>query len=219
MYSESCLVGERAKLSHSIKKRKKVMGLCHHTKPIEAVATSKDLYHSNCYVLWVRTGQEEKASSEICSIFSEDVTPMILTVETFFRKKGKVKKEIHLAFPGYIFITTEISNDEFIQCSEDCIRRSSSLIRLLCYGDSNEAAMRDEDREAIRNLWQGKNCLEVSIGFIEGEHVFITEGSFVGRESVIKEIHPRRHEAIVEIEFMGGIRRMSIGLEIIKRLK
>jgi len=44
------------------------------------------------------------------------------------------------------------------------------------------------------------------------------EGSFKGRESAIKEIHPRKRQATVEVKFWGGIRSATIGLEIVEKL-
>ena len=60
--------------------------------------------------------------------------------------------------------------------------------------------MHEGERAAINRLWQDKNCIEVSIGFIEGDHIVITEGHFKGRESILMELHPRRRQAVVEIE-------------------
>ena len=144
--------------------------------------------------------------------------PLQLTVETFFRKQGKVIKETHLAFPGYVFVATEIKNDEFIGRGKRCVDKSKSIIRLLCYGDTNEAMLREEERAAIECLWQGNHCIEASSVFIAGDCIVVTDGPFVGRESVIKEIHPRKRQAIIEIDFMGGVRRIAIGLEIIEKL-
>ena len=175
-------------------------------------------YSDHWYVFWVKTGQEEKAAGEIKAAFNDEVIPLQLTVETFFRKQGKVIKETNLAFPGYVFVAAEIKNDEFIRRAKECIRKSKSVMRILCYGDANEAAMREEERASIECLWQGKNCVEASTGFIEGDHIVVTEGPLVGLESVIREIHPRKRQAVVEIKFMGGNRQAIIGLEIIEKL-
>jgi len=76
----------------------------------------------------------------------------------------------------------------------------------------------EDERASIECLWQGNHCIEASTGFIEGDCIIVTDSLFVGREIVIKGIHPRRLQAVVEIEFMGGIRRAAVGLEIIQRL-
>lgn len=178
-----------------------------------------EMYHwDHWYVFWVKTGQEKKAAVEIKAVFNNEVIPLQLTVETFFRKKGKVIKEIHYAFPGYVFVATEIKNDEFVLRVKECICKSESVLRLLCYGDDNEASVRKEERMLIECLWQGKTCIEASMGFIEGDRIVVTEGPLVGLESVIKEIHPRRRQAVVEIELMGGKRQAMVGLEVLEKL-
>lgn len=173
----------------------------------------------NWYVLWVKTGFEKEAADEITVAFKDDeVIYQQLMIETFFRKQGKVKKEINNAFPGYIIIASMICNDEFILRSYECIRRSRFIIKLLRYGDGYQAAMRKEERAAIESLWQGKYCVETSTGFIEGDHIVITDGPFVGIESIIKSISPRKRQAVIEIEFAGCLRCLTIGLEIIAKL-
>ena len=185
----------------------------------EAVASWENQRYSDYwYVFWVKTGQEEKAAGELRVAFDDEATPLRLTVETFFRKQGKVKKEIHLAFPGYVFVATKIGNDDFIRRASECVHKSKSIMRLLCYGDTNEASLREEERKSIECLWQGKDCLETSVGFIKEDRVFVTDGFFKGQESLIKEIHPRKREAIIEVEFMGGVRRTTVGLEILEKL-
>lgn len=173
-------------------------------------------YSDFLYVFWVKTGQENKAINEIKAVFCYEASPLQLFVETFFRKEGKITKEIRPAFPGYIFVATGISNDEFIVRAKKCVSTSKSIMRLLCYGDTNDAAMRDEERAAIDSLWKGKGCVETSAGFLKGDRILITEGHFKGQESIIKEIHPRRRQAVIEIRFMNELRRVTVGLEIIE---
>lgn len=57
-------------------------------------------YSDYLYAFWVKTGQEEKAADEIKAAFNDEVTPLQLLGETFFRKQRKVTKEIKIAFPG-----------------------------------------------------------------------------------------------------------------------
>ncbi len=165
-----------------------------------------------------KIGQEEKAAKETNAVFKDEITFQKLTVETFFRKKGEVKKVTHLAFPGYIFVTTKIKNDEFVMRAQECVYKSEATIQLLRYSDTHEAAMHQKERAALDYLWQGKDCIEASKGFIKGDRFFITDGPLIGRESIIKKIHPRRRQAIVEIEIMGGVQLTAVGLEILERL-
>jgi len=176
------------------------------------------VYSDFMYVFWVKTGREEQALKQIDTAFGNDVVILQLMVETFFRTQGKVIKKTKLAFPGYIFLTSEIENNEFIFRSRECARHSLSILKPLRYNGTFQAAMREDERAMIDYLWQGKNCIETSTGFFEGDHVIITDGPFKGRESFIKSIAPRKRQAIVEIEFMGRLISTTIGLEIIEKL-
>ena len=49
-------------------------------------------YSDFLYVLWVKTGREEIALKQIKNSFGEEVVPLELLVETFFRTQGKVIK-------------------------------------------------------------------------------------------------------------------------------
>lgn len=175
-------------------------------------------YSDYMYVFWVKTGREEQAYKQIKTAFGEDIVILELLVEKFFRKQGKVIKLTKLAFPGYIFITSEIENNEFIYRARECARQSLSILKPLRYIGTYQAAMHENERAAIDCLWQGKNCIETSSGFFEGDHVVVTDGPLKGRESVIKSISPRKRQAIVEIEFMGRFISTTIGLEIIEKL-
>ena len=169
-------------------------------------------------MFWVKTGQEEKAIEEIIKNFYGNVFYRNFLIETLFRKKGEVKVEIKYAFPGYIFISSKISNDEFMAQSKKFLYKYKAIIKLLCYGNTNEAAMKDEERAVLDFLWQEEECLKSSVGYTKGDHIIVTNGPFAGRESVIKGIDRHKRQAVVEVEFMGGIRRMTVGLEIVERL-
>jgi len=175
-------------------------------------------YSDYMYVFWVKTGREEQALRQIDIEFGNDAVILQLMVERPFRKQGKIIYFTNYAFPGYIFVISEIENNDFIFRAKECARHSMSILKPLCYNGTHQAAMREDEREMIDSLWQGVECIETSTGFFEGDSIVITEGTFIGRESIIKEIHPRKLQAIVEIEFMGRSIRTTIGLEIIRKL-
>ena len=170
------------------------------------------------YVFWTKTGREEQALKQIDIAFGNEVVFWQFEVERLFRKEGKVLKLTKLAFPGYIFITSEIGNNEFIYRARECARQSMSILKPLRYNGTFQAAMREDERAIIDRLWQGKNCIEASIGFFKGDNIVITDGPFIGQESIIKEIHPRKLQAIIEIEMMGRTISTQIGMEIIRKL-
>lgn len=171
------------------------------------------------YVFFTKTGHEQEALNEIKAIFhGGEVEVRQLFIETFFKRHGEVKREIKPAFPGYLFVISSLRNDEFILRLKECIYRSDSIIRILYYGDTNRAALYEEERMVLEQLWMDGDCLGALKGMIEGKRVKILEGAFAGKESLIKKINRHKMQAIVEFEFMGLYRQMTVGLNIIRKV-
>ncbi len=177
-------------------------------------------YFSNYwYVLFVRTGREEKALNEVKDAFQNDeVTSFVPRKENLFRKQGIVIKETHIMFPGYIFIETPLNGNEFSNLLKIRIPKSDSIIRILSDPNKVGLSVPDEERKFFNDLWGNQNhCVEVSSGIIKGEHVIITEGALVGQEGIIKMINRHKLQASIELELFGDIRQVKVGLEIIKK--
>lgn len=171
------------------------------------------------YVFFIKTNCELEASKEIISSFSlDEAKPLHFSVESHFKKQGEVLRENKVMFPGYLFISSPLANDEFILRVQECIRKSRTIIRLLCYGNSMQASIKLEERKWLEALFRKKQNLEVSYGFIYGERVCITSGPLVGHESIIKQVRRHKMQAVIELELMGSLRNITVGLEILERI-
>ena len=91
------------------------------------------------------------------------------------------------------------------------------IYKVLRYGDSGQAILHGKDTQLLEKLWSGRECLEISVGVMEGDKVKIVEGPLVGKESMIKKINKHKRQAVVEINFMGENRLITIGLDIIRK--
>jgi len=60
--------------------------------------------------------------------------------------------------------------------------------------------------------------IESSIGFIEGDRIYIEKGPLEGRESMIHKINRHKMEALIDLEIMGGLRQVAIGLEVLRKI-
>lgn len=173
----------------------------------------------NCYVLFVRTCCEDKIAHRLKERLEPSLfLPFIPVKEKFFRKNGKTKKEYELCFQSYVFIESELVPDEFIIELLREIRACNDIYRIVNYGEKRDIAMRDSERIFLKRLYGVNNCIESSIGFIEGDKIKVTEGPLAGMESSIKTINRHKREAVIEIDFMGSLRQITLGLEIIARI-
>jgi len=127
-----------------------------------------------------------------------------------------VKKEPRSMLPGYLIIETTIKNHEFLRRVRKSIKESPYIIQVLAYRNSENICVKDEDRARIKQLLLADQCLETSQGFIEGGRIVVTEGPLKGRESMIKKINRCRREAVIGLEFIGKMKQVKIGLEIVE---
>lgn len=69
----------------------------------------------NWYMCFLKIVNVQKALEEIQYIFREEhIEPRQLTIEMLFKGNSEIMKEYRYAFPGYIFISSYLENDEFI---------------------------------------------------------------------------------------------------------
>jgi len=176
------------------------------------------------YVLYVITGSEKKAVNEIDKVWKiSEINPFIPERVDYFRKQGSELTEKNLLFPGYVFIETQISAIDFFTMTSRKIQRSKFMRRLLSYNNSYDYsdysfAMREEERQTIQRICNNEFCVDMSQGFIEGNHVIITSGPLIGFESHIKKVNRHKRKAVLEIDIMGAKRDIIVGLEIIQKI-
>jgi transcriptional antiterminator NusG len=150
------------------------------------------------------------------------------TVQKLFRKYGRTYREEHLMTPGYVFVETPMEPERFFNCFPDVRNRSSSILKLLHYGDPRDIAVGAHERDILELLWynseQGntnehkKRCCMLSTGEMIGNQIVILDGPLKNHEGMIKCIQRHKREATIEMVFMGVLREIRVGLEIIKRI-
>jgi len=171
------------------------------------------------YVFWVLTGHERKVEKKIINqLYDEGIVPFIPMIETLFKRAGKVKKEHNIMFPGYVFAESNLESIEFLHCTHRFVKTSKDIIGVLRYADSEETAIREEERLALLRFCNDNYCVESSKGFIDGDKFFIESGPMIGMEGIITGINRKKMEASFELEFMGNLTRFTVGLELLRKL-
>lgn len=179
------------------------------------------------YVLFVRANTEHKVVSNFKKAFIQKGVPYELEVfcpesEHFYRNKQSRKQGNHYIkrplFPGYVFIETNMPSNEFRSGFLDVIYNSTEIIKLLRYGDSDEIAIREEERRRFEFLFRGKRCIEHSIGVIIGDKIIIQGGGLVGMEGYIKKINRHNRTADIEVNMFNQKQIIKVALEIVSRI-
>jgi transcriptional antiterminator NusG len=190
---------------------------CENNLKIEKVENNEITYW---YVLFTKTGYEKSVLKEIEKCFvGGGLLPFIPLLEIFHRYANKrIEKEIKPLFPGYVFIESELDSKYFYILINQFIRTHRAILKILKYGESDEMAIREEERQTFLNICNNEKCIETSVGFLEGDKIIVSEGPLKGKESIIKRINRYRREAIIEIEILGRTIPVKVGIDIIEKL-
>jgi len=174
------------------------------------------------YVLFVMTGYEPKVASEIFrSLPSSAVHPFIPMYEARFKKAGVFIPEKRRLAPGYVFLQSPMRGSDFYLFIKPYIAHSEYALKLLRHGVGNQDhnfEMSEAEQMFMQTFLNDDYFVEMSEGFIKGTTVFITDGPLVGLEGSIKKINRHKMEAVVEATFMGSVRELIVGLEIVAKL-
>ena len=176
------------------------------------------------YVLFVTTGYEHKIANVISRFWDIDgLRPFVPMYDARFRKAGKVILEKKRWFPGYVFLESDTRGLDFYLSVKPYLARSERTLKLLHYGNCNDHLNKSyEVNEAecgfLHKLLNDERCVELSQGYIRGTNIIVTNGPLIGHEGLIRSVNRHKMEATIETSFMGSIREVRIGLEIINRL-
>lgn len=178
------------------------------------------------YVLYVRSNTEHRVAKYVNLAFRNKGLPYELEAfslesEQYFNsKKIKDSDKPYIrrpVFSNYIFIETNMPENEFREAFFSIGYNSTDIIRLLTYGKSGIIALRDEERIRLEYLFRSKRCLEHSVGYIEGDRVVITGGALVGMEGSIKKINRHHRSAQIEISLFNETQIIEVALEIVSK--
>lgn len=88
-----------------------------------------------CYVLFVKTGDEQKVVNEILRRWdTTNIRPFVPMYDATFRKTGKLHLEKHRAMPGYVLLESSMHGQAFYLFIRDFIRSSAKSLKLLRNG-------------------------------------------------------------------------------------
>jgi transcriptional antiterminator NusG len=82
----------------------------------------------------------------------------------------------------------------------------------------NYMAVHEEEKDFLLEFYDDGYIVGESLGFIEGDMIFINSGLLQGKESIIKRIDRHKRRAEIELELMGDVRRVSVSLEIVDKI-
>lgn len=165
------------------------------------------------YVMQVTPGGENKTVQMCQRIVEEDYIDEIFVpeLEQMKRFKGEWHKVKKIMFPGYVFVSTQKELDLY-----ENLKSVPTLTKILKTGeDITPVTPREED--FIKKLIGKDKVAEVSVGYIEGDKLIVTEGPLIGMEGLVKKIDRHKRIAILQMEMFGNLTEVTMGLEVLSK--
>ncbi|MDD6072358.1 MAG: transcription termination/antitermination NusG family protein [Clostridiales bacterium] len=172
-----------------------------------------DIDTFNWYVLFSRIEKQW----QLCSLLCEEGVHAFLPVMEYYRrdKKELDKKPM---FPGYVFVRSEMNQEEFDRFLDSMEGRRWGFIRQL--KDEGRAALTEEERDFFRTLLDETGEAKMSYGYLDGNgRAVITHGPLAGFEKLIKKTDRHNHLAYLSFDFFDHPIKVGLTIMTIKELK
>jgi len=99
------------------------------------------------------------------------------------------------------------------------VRFSPSIFKLLGNQSMDYMKLSEDEKNYLLSFYDDKYIVEESKGFIVGDKIVINSGALKGKESIIKKIDRHKRCAEIEMVWFGELRRISVALEIVSKIK
>lgn len=165
------------------------------------------------YVMQVTPGGEKKTVQMCQHIVEDDYIEEIFVpeIEQMKRFRGEWHKVKKIMFPGYVFVSTQKELDLY-----ENLKSVPTLTKILKTGeDITPVTPREED--FINKLIGKDKVAEVSVGYIEGDKLIVSEGPLIGMEGLVKKIDRHKRIAVLQMEMFGNLTEVTMGLEVLSK--
>ena len=166
------------------------------------------------YVIRTSSGNEETVRD---LLKSNGIEAKIIYREMYYKRKGSVISVIKELFPGYIFAVTDMDYQDFDKLLTSIRYGNSQYFFNLKPDKEGTPALSEKEKHYISRLVGDGDVIQSSTGYIEGDKIVITDGPLMGYESRITYIDRHKRICKVDVDFLGGVRNITIPLEIVAK--
>ena len=124
---------------------------------------------------------------------------------------------MRICIHGYIFAITDLDYKSFDKLISIVRYTNSQYFFNLKQDKEGTPALTENEKHYISRLIGEGDVIQSSVGYIEGDNVYITDGPLLGYESKIRYIDRHKRIAKMEIDFIGEKRTITVPLEIISK--
>lgn len=169
------------------------------------------------YVLSVVSGQEELVIQNLQErvkkqwLDQDVVDYLIPSINESSLKKGEKVIKTKKIYPGYVFVKSKM-NDKIWY-----VVRNTPGVRLIVGAETHPIPLtNDEYAKLVKQMEESKERAELHIPFKEWDIVTLNSGDFKGMQWTIRTIEADKSIAVVNVEMLGRLTPVAIGLDKIE---
>lgn len=174
----------------------------------------KEVFALNWYVIQVRSGHEYEIADKCRFVISKDVLNECFIPEYVHRKKfrGEWHDVKDVLFKGYVFLISDHVDELYVE-----LKKIPDLTKMISKKKDIIYPLKDGEIEFLKTFGKEEHIVDMSIGFIKGDMIHITEGPLIGREGLITKIDRHKRIAYISINIFNENITAKVGLEIISK--
>lgn len=159
----------------------------------------------NWYILFTLAAKQE----QLCSVIRSQGLHAFVPMMEYYRRdiKDLAAKSM---FPGYVFVRTDICQEEFDSFLSALGDRKQGMIKQL--KEEGAAAMRQEEIDFFSHLLDEQGIARMSCAYLKGGRAVVVDGPLKYFEERIVKVDRHNRLAWLDFEFMN--RRVQAGLTI-----
>lgn len=163
----------------------------------------------NWYVLFVKTGQEDKVKERLIYRFGDEFKVLVPKRRIRERRGGKWYFVTRTLFTGYVLVQGNVSCDIIAR-----LRGIPGLIRLL---ESGSEPLRIEwyEMKVLSHLICNGEIIGLSDVLVENEKIRVIDGPLIDMEGYIINVDHRKGRARIRLNFLGEPRTVELGINLI----
>lgn len=170
------------------------------------------------YVMQTAVGQEDYMKGQIEKyVLLEGESIYIPVVERKMKFHGEFRMVKRKFYPGYIFVESGDGEDLNARLKSARINKLvEQCIRILTTG-SEITPLTEQEEEFLKKIGGKDHVITMSVGYMEGDRVIVTEGSLEGFEGLIRKINRHKRQAVIEVTMFNNPMTITVGLEIVNK--
>ncbi len=139
--------------------------------------------------------QEQAEQKGIAELFEELMVPSEEVIEV---RRGKKVSTDRKFFPGYVLVKMQL-NDE----TESLVRNTAKVTGFLGGGGRPQAIPDAEAERILSQVQEGVEHPKMSVTFLIGDRVRVTDGPFTSFEAVVEEVEEHKNRVKVSVSIFG----------------